>query len=270
MMATLAFLSALSALPAQDGQLRFANERPTYCMWGATRTANKYLPGDVYFLSFDIENLSVDKNGKVSYRMSMEVTDKNGKRQFKADPEKTELISSLGGARLPAFVAAPLGTDVAPGEYTVKVEVEDVATKKKIELAKKFEVGPKEFGIVRPNTSIDTEAKIPAPSVAAVPGQALWFHFGIVGFKRDEKTKKPSVSLEWRVLDESGKPTLDKPITGEFNETSMIDENWSLIPTSFLLTLNRVGKFTVEIKAVDKLADKTATLKFPIAVLDAK
>ncbi|HEY1861805.1 MAG TPA: hypothetical protein VGG61_15700, partial [Gemmataceae bacterium] len=67
MMATLAFLSALSALPAQDGQLRFANERPTYCMWGATRTANKYLPGDVYFLSFDIENLSVDKNGKVSY-----------------------------------------------------------------------------------------------------------------------------------------------------------------------------------------------------------
>jgi hypothetical protein len=150
------------------------------------------------------------------------------------------------------------------------VQVEDVATKKKIELIKKFEVTAREFGIVRPNTSIDSEAKIPAPSVAAVPGQALWFHFGIVGFKRDEKTKKPKIGIEWRVLDESGKPTLDKPATGEFNENSTIDDNWSLIPTSFLLTLNRVGKFTVEIKVVDRLADKTTTLKFPITVIDAK
>jgi hypothetical protein len=270
MIPTLALLSALSALPAQEGQLRFANERPTFCMWGATRPGNKYLPGDVYFLSYDIENLSVDKNGKVSYRMSMAVLDKNDKPQFKTDPEKTELISSLGGARLPAFVAAPLGTDVAPGEYTVKVEVEDVATKKKIEMVKKFEVTAREFGIVRPNTSIDSEAKIPAPSVATVPGQALWFHFGIVGFKRSEKTKKPHIALEWRVLDESGKPTLDKPIPGEINESSPIEENWSLVPNSFLLTLNRAGKFTLEIKAVDKLADKTATLKFPITVVDTK
>jgi hypothetical protein len=152
----------------------------------------------------------------------------------------------------------------------VKVEVEDIATKKKIELVKKFDVAAREFAIVRPNTSIDLEAKIPAPSVAAVPGQAVWFHFGVVGFKRDEKTKKPNIALEWRVLDEGGKPTLDKPIPGEINENSNIDENWSLIPNSFLLTLNRVGKFTVEIKAVDKLAEKTATLKFPITVIDTK
>jgi hypothetical protein len=270
MIATLAFLSALSALPAQEGQLRFANERSTYCMWGATRLGNKYLPGDVYFLSYDIENLSVDKTGKVSYRMSMQVLDKNQKPQFKTEPEKTELISSLGGARLPAFVVAPVGTEAAPGEYTVKVEVEDVVTKKKIELVKKFDVTAKEFGIVRPNTSIDFEAKIPAPSVAAVPGQAVWFHFGIVGFKRDEKTRQPNIALEWRVLDESGKPTLDKPIPGEINEKSKIDETWSLVPNSFLLTLNRPGKFTVEVKAVDKLAEKTALLKFPITVVDAK
>jgi len=239
-------------------------------MWGATRPGNKYLPGDVYFLSYDIENLSVDKNGKVSYRMSMAVIDKNDKQQFKTDPETTELISSLGGARLPAFVVAPVGTDAASGEYTGKVEVEDVATKKKIELIKKFEVTAREFGIVRANTSIDFEAKMPAPAVAAVPGQAVWFHFGIVGFKRDEKTKKPKIVIEWRVLDESGKPTLEKPSLSEINENTNIDDNWSLVPNSFLLTLNRVGKFTLEIKAIDKLADKTTTLKFPITVLETK
>src|SRR6266567_3879921 len=100
MMATLALLSALSVVPAQDGQLRFTNERPTYCMWGAERPGNKYIPGDVYFLSFDIENLTADKNGKVSYRMGMAVLDKNDKPKFKSDPEKSDLVSSLGGARL--------------------------------------------------------------------------------------------------------------------------------------------------------------------------
>jgi hypothetical protein len=239
-------------------------------MWGATRPGNKYLPGDVFFLSYDIENLAVDKTGKVSYRMTMEVLDKNGKPQFKTDPEKTEIISSLGGARLPAFAVAPVGTDAPPGEYTVKVNVEDVATKKKIEMVKKFEVTARDFGIVRPNASIDFEAKTPAPTIAAVPGQAVWFHFGIVGFKRDEKTRQPNIALEWRVLDENGKPTLDRPIPGEINEKSKIDESWSLVPNSFLLTLNRPGKFTVEVKAIDKLTDKTAMLKFPITVVDVK
>jgi hypothetical protein len=267
MIATLALLSALSVVPAQEGQLRIANDRPTYCMWGAPRAGTKYIPGDVYFLSFDIENLTLDKNGKVSYRMSMEVLDKDNKSKFKSEPDKSELISSLGGGRLPAYVFAPLGTDMEAGEYAVKVEVEDLAAKKKVELVKKFEVTAKDFGIVRINTSFDYEAKVPAPSVA-VPGQAVWVNFAITGFKRADKTKQPNIAIEWRVLDENGKPTLDKPIPGEITEG--VKESWSLVPSSYFLTLNRAGKFTIELKAVDKLSDKTATLKFPITVVDIK
>src|SRR5437660_12214963 len=86
MMATLAFLSALSVVPAQEGQLRLTNERTTLGIMGAPRGNDKLLPGDVYFLTFDIENLKVDDHGKVQYRMSMEVLDKQGKAQFKGDP----------------------------------------------------------------------------------------------------------------------------------------------------------------------------------------
>src|SRR6266404_6671236 len=103
MMATLALLSALSVVPAQDGQLRISNERSTYGILGAPRTNEKYLPGDVYWITFDIENLKVDPNGKVIYRMSVQLVDKNGKSQFKDEAPELDMISALGGSRIPSF-----------------------------------------------------------------------------------------------------------------------------------------------------------------------
>jgi hypothetical protein len=267
MLATLAFLSALSALPAQEGQLRLTNERPTYGIMGAPRTNDKYLPGDVYFLTYDIENLKVDENGKVVYTMSMELLDSKGKSQFKSEPQKLEMTSSLGGARVPAFAHAVLGTDTAKGEYTLHLTVEDRATQKKAELTKKFDVIEKEFGLVRLNTSYDGQGALPAPAVA-VAGQSLWVNFAATAFDRDKKTKQPDITVEMRVLDENGKPTVEKPFPGAVSDN--VPESWSLIPMQFLLTLNRPGKFTVELKATDKLAKKNSTLKFPVTVLDTK
>jgi hypothetical protein len=267
MLATLAFLSALSALPAQEGQLRLTNERPTYGIMGAPRPAtDKYLPGDAYFLTFDIENLKVDDTGKVIYTMSMELLDSKNKPQFKSEPQKLEMTSSLGGNRVPAFAHAILSTDTAEGEYTLHLTVEDRATQKKAELTRKFDVVKKDFGLVRVNTSYDGEGRLPAPAVA-VAGQSLWVNFAAVGYDRDKKTKQPDIAVEMRVLDENGKPTVEKPFPGSVSDN--VPENWSLVPMQFMLTLNRPGKFTVELKATDKVANKKSpTLKFPVTVLD--
>ncbi len=266
MMATLAFLSALSVVPAQEGQLRLINERATYGVLGATRPNDKVLPGDAYFLTFDIENLKMDDSGRVRYKMNMEVVNKDGKSQFKADPTETVLWSSLGGPRLPAYAHALLGTDMAPGEYTINVKVEDIETKKTAELSKKFQVAATEFGLVRVNTSYDARGDMQAPAFA-VAGQSIYLNFAPVAFKRDDKTKQPNIAVEMRVLDESGKPTLEKPIPGAVKDN--VPEALSLIPMNLMLTLNRAGKFTIEVKATDKIANKTTTLKLPITVLDA-
>jgi hypothetical protein len=267
MMATLAFLSALSVVPAQEGQLRLTNERMTLGIMGAPRTSDKLLPGDVYFLTFDIENLKADDHGKVQYRMSMEVLDKQGKAQFKGDPVDQEHWISLGGSRLPAYALSPLGTDMAAGEYTLHLTVEDRGTKKTAELKKTFTVTAKEFGLVRVNTSYDGEATMPAPPVA-VAGQALWVNFGAVGFRRDDKSKQPNIVVEMRVLDENDKPTVKEPIPGGVEEG--VPASWSLVPMQFKLNLNRAGKYTVELKATDKIAKTTTTAKIPITVLEPK
>ena len=42
------------------------------------------------------------------------------------------------------------------------------------------------------------------------------------------------------------------------------------LPMSFLLRINRPGKFTVELNATDKISNKTAKLTFPVTVLEQK
>jgi hypothetical protein len=263
MWATLTLLAATSLSPAQAGPIRFTNERPTYGILGPTRSDTKFIPGDVFFLSFDIENLKTDESGKVKYSMAMELLDAKGASKFKGDPDPRELINSAGGNRLPASAHAVLGTNTEPGEYTMKIIVTDLATNKSETLTRKFTVTPEEFGLVRVNSTYDPEGKIPAPPMAVV-GQSMWVNAFVDGFQRDSK-KQPNVSLELQLIGEDKKPTLEKPQTFAVNK---VDESWSLIPVQTLLTLNRTGKFTVELKATDLITKKTTKVTFPITVVD--
>jgi hypothetical protein len=48
-----------------------------------------------------------------------------------------------------------------------------------------------------------------------------------------------------------------------------VPANFLAVPMTFPLTLNRPGKFTVEVTATDGTSRETAKLTFPIKVLDA-
>src|SRR5262249_6657413 len=106
MWATLALMSALSAAPDQQGSLKISNVRPTYGVFGTPRAKDELLPGDVYFISFDIEGLTVDqKDNKVQYSVAMEVYDSKDKTKpfYKNGPIDRDVVLLLGGNRLPAF-----------------------------------------------------------------------------------------------------------------------------------------------------------------------
>ena len=89
MWTTLTLIAALGPLPAQTGDLELNNVHATYGLLGATRPDNKVLPGDKYYVAFDIDNVRVDETGKVLYTMGMEVVDSKNKTQFKQDPRRT-------------------------------------------------------------------------------------------------------------------------------------------------------------------------------------
>src|SRR5579859_4004773 len=130
MLATLALMSSLAVAPGQAGDLKLSNPRPTYGVLGAVRKDNRILPGDVFFMTFDIENLKMDGEGRILYSMGMEVINPKGLSEYKRDPgERPPLFNVLGGNSIPAFAHAETTADTEPGEYTLKVTVVDNATK---------------------------------------------------------------------------------------------------------------------------------------------
>jgi hypothetical protein len=263
---TLPLVAALALAPAQApaGALKLSNIRNTYGELGGTRAETPLLPGDVLFVGFDIEGITVDPAGKVKYTMAMEVLDKAGKAIFKQDPaEKIDFVP-LGGNRLPARAFITVGLDQPPGDYTLKVTVTDVANKANQTLERKFQVKPKDFGIVAVYTSVDDRGQIPAPTTGIV-GQSVFVQFSLVGFGRDAQKKQPNVSIEMMPMDETGKATLPKPVV--YTVDSGVDPKDAGFSVRFQLPMTRTGRFTVHLKATDKVSGKTATFDLPIAVV---
>ncbi len=265
MLATLT-LAALSLVPAQPGGLNLTNKRVTYGPLGQERKDKQFIVGDLFCLAFDIEGLMVKDDGTVLYSLGMKLVDANGKLQFEQEPRDLDSINSLGGTRTAANAIVELRTDTKPGKYTMTVSVTDRSAKTKKELTHDFEVVASRLGLVRTHLSY-AGSQEPAPPIAVV-GQTYLVNFAATGMKLDAKMQ-PNVSVELRVLDENGKPTLAKNPTGEVKQVA--DEFKKILPFQFALQLNRPGRFKVEFKVKDNNDNgKTAEQSLDFTVFEQK
>ncbi|MFO0935641.1 MAG: hypothetical protein U0798_03885 [Gemmataceae bacterium] len=268
MYSTFALITALSLAPAPGqpatGGITLTNVRNTHGELGGTRPDNKFIPGDVVFVAFDIEGLTVGPKGDVKYTMAMEVTDKNNKTIFKPDAATRTDYMPLGGSKLPGRAFITCGLDLEPGTCTLKLVVTDEASKQSVPLTRTFEVLKKDFGIAAVFASQDETGNIPAATTGVV-GSMIYVRYGIVNFARDPATKQPNVMVEIMMFDEEGKPTVKESIVREYK--SGVPEDRLGFPDGFALPFTRVGKFTVKIKATDKVANKSYTFELPVAAV---
>jgi hypothetical protein len=260
MWTTLAFTLSLAAAPAQADELKVTHVRNTHGILGQARKGTGFLPGDHFVLSFDIEGLKVDDNGKVLYSIGLEVLDSDGKVKFRQAPRDLEAVNALGGTQVPAFAQLKIGPDQPPGKYKLKVTVNDVAAKASTSFTQPVEVLKLKFGLVRLSTTTDPDAL--SPAVLHAVGQTLWINYAVVGFEREGG--QPHLTTTLRVLDEDGKPTLAKPLSGEVKAD--VPKDAKVIPMQFALQLNRPGKFTAEIAVKDVISGKSAKVTFPVTV----
>jgi hypothetical protein len=262
MWATLALSTVLTLAPGQGSSLELKNVRSTYGVFGQVRKDNKVLPGDVFFVCFDIDGLKVGDNGQVKYSMGVELTRKGKpKPEFRRDPEDREATNSLGGSTLPSNAHVVIGTDTPAGEYTLTVSITDRTAKKTEKLVQKFEVLKPELGFVRCGFTYETGQVAPP---LAVPGQTLLLHSALVGFGLDSK-KQPNFGLEVRILGANGKPVLKTPLKGEFK--NVVKGFEQLVPFDPIpLVLNRPGRFKVVLKATDRLTKKSVEQTLDLTV----
>jgi hypothetical protein len=265
MWTTIALFSLLNLTPGQT-DLSLTHVRSTHGMLGPERRDDTLYPGDMLFVCFDIEGITADEDGKVRYSTAIEISDSSGKVLFKQRPQNSETKISLGGNRVPAYAYFSVGLDAPAGDYGFKIYVKDLASGKQTSVARTVKVLPKDFALVRAAVSVDVDAQYPA--VALCCGQGVWVHCSAVGFDRDRGGKQPNVVFEIRVLDEDGKPVCKKPMTNSV--TKDVTEKQAALPMAFPLSLNRPGKFTVELLAHDHISGKKAKMSFPLTVRSAE
>ena len=265
MWTSIALLSALS-IPHAQTDLSLTHVRSTHGMMGPQRENDTLHPGDIYFVCFDIEGITADADGKVRYSTAIEISNSAGKVLFKQQPQSAETKVSLGGTRVPAYAYFSVGLDAPAGEYGFKINVKDLSSGKEQSVSRNVKVLPKDFALVRVAVSSDVDGQYPAVVLGC--GQGVWVHCGAVGFERDRAGKQPNVVFEIRVLDETGKPVCTKPTTNTVSKD--VIEKQSAVPMGFPLSLNRPGKFTVELLASDQISGKKAKMTFPLSVKSAE
>jgi hypothetical protein len=263
MWTTLALLLALQTTPGQNTTLALANANFTFGNHGALRKDSDFLPGDVVFLAFDIQNMTCDASGRAAFSIAMEVLDGSGNPRFRQAPHNQTAQNYLGGNTLHSIAQVQVPLESKPGEYTIKLTVEDRAAKTTATLQRKARVLPLDFGLIHVHTSADREGLVPIAPVGVV-GEAVYVNFAVTGFQRNGPKAQPNIEVTLRVLDDKGKPTNAVPLTGTANKD--IPAEFKIIPLQFGLTLNRLGQFTVELSATDKLSGKSSKVSFPIKV----
>jgi hypothetical protein len=262
-------LLGLGAGPA--AALEVKDIRSTYGPFGGVRPGNKFLPGDVLWLAFQVEGLAMDADsGLVKYKLTLEVFDSKDKPVFNAKPIEHQLWLSLGKSVLAERSQVVIGPDQAPGKYTVRMTITDKGGGKEKGggpskgFTYEFEVLPADFGLIHALS----------PSVA-VTTQEFTALCKLVGMSRDAK-QVPNVEVRLVVKDENGKPTLPKPFITNIKDIRPDKElgadfdirKEKTIPMPFPLFLNRAGRYTIEIEAVDLLSKKSAKVSFPLQVLE--
>ncbi len=263
MWTTLAVLAALhSAVAADASSLKISRVRLTYGPHGPVRPSASLLPGGNLVICFTIEGLTTTPAGAIEYSTILEIL-KDGKSLFKKEAMPERSVPSLGGNQVPATVSLDVGFESPPGDYTVRVTVNDLVGKQSQTFDQKVKVKEPDFGIVRISTTSDQEGRSPT----AVPGygEMLWVNFAAVNFARDPKGKQPDLAFEMHIFDDQGKPTTPTPFIGAVK--GMVPEQARAVPGQFLIALNRPGKFRVVLKATCRLCKKTAEASFPLTVV---
>jgi hypothetical protein len=257
-------MALLTLVPGQAGKLSVTNERLTYGHLGPARPDAKYLPGDAIHLLFEVQNMTFDANGKASYSLGLDLTDPKGTELIKQAPRPDSALNYLGGATLPCAVQFTIPLDTAPGTYTVRAVIVDKTTSQSVTVQRKVDVLAKGFGLIQVGTPADRQGQMPFSPVGVV-GDSIFLNFTVVGFGRDSKNKQPNVKVELRALDEKGQVVKGAKMVGTANAD--VPETVSAIPMQFGVTLNREGRFTLELTATDQTSGKSSKVLFPVRVV---
>lgn len=249
---------------APSGDLELSNPRGTFGYLGPVRPKGTgMLPGEIIHFTFDIKNLKFDEYGQAYYSIAIEMRDEHDKLFYEQRPYNSVARNFFGGHSLPCSAHVEIPLDAKPGMLHWKITVKDRKTNQTAAVAGKGKILPADFGIVQVGLFSDGDRRDPVSAVGVV-GDALYLHMWVVGFGREKTGKQPDVQVALRVIDDHGKSTMSQPLTAKISAD--IDPKERILPFQFPFTMNRAGRYTIELTAEDRTTGKNSRIIYPIRV----
>lgn len=254
------------------GSVEFRNVRATMGLLGpARKDQDRFQPGDLILYSFDLVNLQSTQEGLCRYALGVEFLDSKGSILFPKEDmrlRESQALCPLGGNQVPTFAYADTDPDLKPGRYLFRVKVTDRLSGRTGTLEKAFEIVPRNFSLIRLSWMYSTSGDTAPP--LGTPGQGFLLTFVVSQFAVDDKTGRSDVEVNIKVLDETGKPVVTKPFTGQISVPEDEARRFHLI--RFPFQPNRAGQFVLEITATDRKAPgkPVTSAKVPFSVLEPR
>lgn len=249
----------------QTGALSLKLSPPTYGMLGSSRTS-PLIAGEKLRMVLDVSGLNAsDAQGYRNTSITTEIYHVEEKKVVERHTEKMNHKFIVGGtsARYPIAYETP--RNAPAGKYVMRIEVLHHETGEKKTVERPFEIlSQSTFGILDLKFSQDENGFLDASGTIT-----LMEPFCITGVIGGLKDVNGHVHFKGvlSILDEDRKPVNPNYLTLDY-EHDYTDASDILIPLHFsTITPNRTGKFILEIKVTDVLADKTVTYELPLAVL---
>jgi hypothetical protein len=264
---SVAIVAFLVTIPAVQAQLAIQNIQACYGPLGPERTQPQYHHMERVCIRYLVTGASTDAERQVNITTSARLTDAKGVRVANGSQTTGDFL--LFGATFPDTVSFPLKRELAPGEYTLAVEVKDERTKavasferKLVLVGKNLDGLADEFAICSPEFFYDSEGLIPAPFSGLV-NQKLYLQFNIIGISHSGG--RTAVESRFEVLDAKTRQPLCKPVV-KLDKTANPILGQLDLRLSSQVALHSAGDFILRVSATDQLTNKTATLEVPIRV----
>ena len=262
MLQSMALFAALTMTPAQGAGLTLSNPRITYGELGSTRPDNKLLPGDIFFLSFDIDGIKVSDAGRVKYGMAMEVVDATGKSIFKQMPVERRRLPAAGrdqaaGPGVRQRRRRPAGRDLhLQGDGHGHVGQGQAGGQDPGAEVRGAAAGLRDRPAVHGRRPKGGDPRPAGRRHRAGPVRPLRGHRVR---PRQGQGNQPNITIEMVVYGKDSQPTLAKPTVKQIPDEAdgKVDEKVVGVPMRFLVPLNREGGFLIRLKATDNISKKT-------------
>ena len=228
-----------------------------------------FLPGDIAFFSFQVENYKIGTTGKVQLTGHIGVSDPKGVHVVPRDEEVigTSVSEEDKDWKPKLRMQIQIPSIAPPGNYRIQFDVTDQQTRQTASGELSFPVGGKGVEPAGALTIRDLgfyrtqEEENALRTVAYRAGDILWVRFDVTGYKYGEQNSI-DVTYDVAVLAPDGKQLFTQEDAAVEKSQAFYPQPW--VPGAFNLSLQstmRAGTYTLVITARDGVGKQTAETK---------